>query len=142
MRPHAGGAASTPGGGPASTAAPTTPEARRTAFRQARRPDNCCSKDSGLRRQGREHHAEVGVCEQSHAGPEPPARALTRTHRPPALRTRERPDRDETGASRAGRWRRALRAAQQAPSMADRLYDVIHADIEAGALPAGAILPA
>jgi len=26
--------------------------------------------------------------------------------------------------------------------MADRLYDVIHADIEAGALPAGAILPA
>ena len=26
--------------------------------------------------------------------------------------------------------------------MADRLYDVIHADIEAGSLPAGAILPA
>ena len=25
--------------------------------------------------------------------------------------------------------------------MADRLYDVIHADIEAGALPAGALLP-
>jgi len=49
---------------------------------------------------------------------------------------------DEYWASRTGRWRRALRAAQQAPSMADRLYDVIHADIEAGALPAGAILPA
>ena len=48
---------------------------------------------------------------------------------------------DEYWASRTGRWRRALRAAQQAPSMADRLYDVIHADIEAGALPAGAILP-
>lgn len=44
-------------------------------------------------------------------------------------------------ATRTGRWRKALRG-QQAPSMADRLYDVIHADIEAGALPAGAILPA
>ena len=47
---------------------------------------------------------------------------------------------DEYWASRTGRWRRALRS-QHAPSMADRLYDVIHADIEAGALPAGAMLP-
>ena len=47
---------------------------------------------------------------------------------------------DEYWATRTGRWRRALRS-QHAPSMADRLYDVIHADIAAGALPAGALLP-
>jgi DNA-binding transcriptional regulator YhcF (GntR family) len=47
---------------------------------------------------------------------------------------------DEYWATRTGRWRRALRS-QHAPSMADRLYDVIHADIEVGALPAGALLP-
>jgi DNA-binding transcriptional regulator YhcF (GntR family) len=47
---------------------------------------------------------------------------------------------DEYWATRTGRWRRALRG-QHAPSMADRLYDVIHADIEVGALPAGALLP-
>jgi DNA-binding transcriptional regulator YhcF (GntR family) len=47
---------------------------------------------------------------------------------------------EEYWATRTGRWRRALRSLQ-APSMADRLYEVIHADIEAGALPAGALLP-
>jgi DNA-binding transcriptional regulator YhcF (GntR family) len=47
---------------------------------------------------------------------------------------------DDYWATRTGRWRRALRS-QPAPSMADRLYDVIHADIEVGALPAGALLP-
>lgn len=47
---------------------------------------------------------------------------------------------DDYWATRTGRWRRALRG-QHAPSMADRLYDVIHSDIEVGALPAGAILP-
>jgi DNA-binding transcriptional regulator YhcF (GntR family) len=47
---------------------------------------------------------------------------------------------DDYWATRTGRWRRALRS-QHAPSIADRLYDVIHADIEVGALPAGALLP-
>lgn len=47
---------------------------------------------------------------------------------------------DDYWATRTGRWRRALRS-QHAPSVADRLYDVIHADIEGGALPAGALLP-
>lgn len=47
---------------------------------------------------------------------------------------------DDYWATRTGRWRRALRG-QHAPSTADRLYDVIHADIAAGALPAGALLP-
>ncbi len=47
---------------------------------------------------------------------------------------------EEYWATRTGRWRRALRS-QHAPSTADRLYDVIHADIAAGALPAGALLP-
>jgi DNA-binding transcriptional regulator YhcF (GntR family) len=48
---------------------------------------------------------------------------------------------DEYWATRTGRWRRALRS-QEAPSFCDRLYEVIRADIEAGALPAGARLPA
>jgi DNA-binding transcriptional regulator YhcF (GntR family) len=48
---------------------------------------------------------------------------------------------DDYWATRTGRWRRALRS-QEAPSFCDRLYEVIRADIEAGALPAGARLPA
>jgi DNA-binding transcriptional regulator YhcF (GntR family) len=47
---------------------------------------------------------------------------------------------DDYWATRTGRWRRALRR-QEAPSFCDRLYEVIRADIEAGALPAGARLP-
>jgi DNA-binding transcriptional MocR family regulator len=47
---------------------------------------------------------------------------------------------DDYWATRTGRWRRALRS-QEAPSFCDRLYEVIRADIEAGALPAGARLP-
>jgi DNA-binding transcriptional regulator YhcF (GntR family) len=58
----------------------------------------------------------------------------------PELWTTGRLSMDEYWATRTGRWRRALRS-QHAPSIADRLYDVIHADIAAGALPAGALLP-
>jgi len=47
---------------------------------------------------------------------------------------------DDYWATRTGRWRRALRN-QDAPSFCDRLYEVIKADIEAGALPGGARLP-
>ena len=47
---------------------------------------------------------------------------------------------DDYWATRTGRWRRALRN-QDAPSFCDRLYEVIRADIEAGALPGGARLP-
>ena len=47
---------------------------------------------------------------------------------------------DDYWATRTGRWRRALRN-QEAPSFCDRLYEVIKADIEAGALPGGARLP-
>ena len=43
-------------------------------------------------------------------------------------------------ATRTGRWRKAMHG-QQGPSFADRLFDVIVADIRAGALPAGALLP-
>jgi DNA-binding transcriptional regulator YhcF (GntR family) len=48
---------------------------------------------------------------------------------------------DDYWANRTGRWRRALRQ-QVAPSFADRLHDVIYADIDAGVLPTGARLPA
>jgi DNA-binding transcriptional regulator YhcF (GntR family) len=48
---------------------------------------------------------------------------------------------EEYWATRTGRWRRALRQ-QVAPSFADRLHDVIYADIDAGVLPTGARLPA
>ena len=47
---------------------------------------------------------------------------------------------DDYWATRTGRWRRALRG-QEAPSFCDRLYEVIRADIDAGALPAGVRLP-
>jgi DNA-binding transcriptional MocR family regulator len=47
---------------------------------------------------------------------------------------------DDYWTNRTGRWRRALRQ-QVAPSLADRLHDVIYADIDAGALPAGTKLP-
>jgi DNA-binding transcriptional regulator YhcF (GntR family) len=47
---------------------------------------------------------------------------------------------DDYWATRTGRWRRALRG-QEAPSFCDRLYEVIKADIGAGALPGGARLP-
>jgi len=44
-------------------------------------------------------------------------------------------------ATRSGRWRRAMHIAT-APSLGERLYQVIRADVEAGQLPAGALLPA
>jgi DNA-binding transcriptional regulator YhcF (GntR family) len=43
--------------------------------------------------------------------------------------------------ARSGRWRRSMRLVA-APSLAERLYQVIRADVEAGQLPAGALLPA
>ena len=43
-------------------------------------------------------------------------------------------------ATRTGRWRRAMQG-RAGPSFAERLFDVIVADIHAGALPAGAVLP-
>jgi DNA-binding transcriptional regulator YhcF (GntR family) len=47
---------------------------------------------------------------------------------------------EEYWATRTGRWRKAMHG-QTGPSFADRLFDVIVADIRAGALPAGALLP-
>jgi DNA-binding transcriptional regulator YhcF (GntR family) len=47
---------------------------------------------------------------------------------------------EEYWATRTGRWRRAMQG-RAGPSFADRLFDVIVADIRAGALPAGAVLP-
>lgn len=47
---------------------------------------------------------------------------------------------EEYWATRTGRWRRAMQG-QKGPSFADRLFDVIVADVRAGALPAGALLP-
>lgn len=47
---------------------------------------------------------------------------------------------DEYWATRTGRWRKAMQN-QSAPSFAERLFEVIRADITAGALPAGALLP-
>lgn len=46
----------------------------------------------------------------------------------------------EYWATRTGRWRQAMQSTQ-APSLAERLYQVIRKDVEAGQLPAGAILP-
>jgi len=43
-------------------------------------------------------------------------------------------------ATRTGRWRRAMQG-RTGPSFAERLFDVIVADIRVGALPAGALLP-
>ena len=47
---------------------------------------------------------------------------------------------DEYWATRTGRWRRAMRV-QHGPSLAERLFQVIRKDVEAGLLPAGALLP-
>jgi DNA-binding transcriptional regulator YhcF (GntR family) len=46
----------------------------------------------------------------------------------------------EYWATRTGRWRRAMHG-HEGPSLAERLYQVIRQDVEAGQLPAGAILP-
>ena len=47
---------------------------------------------------------------------------------------------EEYWATRTGRWRRAMQG-RTGPSFAERLFEVIVADIRAGALPAGAVLP-
>lgn len=47
---------------------------------------------------------------------------------------------EEYWATRTGRWRRAMQG-RAGPSFAERLFEVIVADIRAGALPAGALLP-
>ena len=47
---------------------------------------------------------------------------------------------DEYWATRTGRWRKAMQS-QAAPSLGERLFAIIRADIAAGALPAGALLP-
>jgi DNA-binding transcriptional regulator YhcF (GntR family) len=47
---------------------------------------------------------------------------------------------EEYWATRTGRWRNAMRGLS-APSMAERLYEVIRQDVGAGQLPRGAILP-
>jgi DNA-binding transcriptional regulator YhcF (GntR family) len=47
---------------------------------------------------------------------------------------------EEYWATRTGRWRKAMKG-QTAPSLADRLYEVIRKDVEDGQLPHGAILP-
>jgi DNA-binding transcriptional regulator YhcF (GntR family) len=48
---------------------------------------------------------------------------------------------DDYWATRTGRWRRAMHSVV-APTLGERLYEVIRADVEAGQLPAGALLPA
>ena len=47
---------------------------------------------------------------------------------------------DEYWATRTGRWRKAMKGLS-APSLAERLYEVIRKDVEQGQLPQGAILP-
>lgn len=47
---------------------------------------------------------------------------------------------EEYWATRTGRWRRAMHR-QKAPTLAERLYEVIRHDVDAGQLPAGALLP-
>jgi DNA-binding transcriptional regulator YhcF (GntR family) len=47
---------------------------------------------------------------------------------------------EEYWATRTGRWRRAMHG-QQGPSLAERLQQVIRQDVDAGQLPAGALLP-
>jgi DNA-binding transcriptional regulator YhcF (GntR family) len=47
---------------------------------------------------------------------------------------------EEYWATRTGRWRRAMQR-QAGPSLAERLYQVIRNDVDAGQLPAGALLP-
>ena len=46
----------------------------------------------------------------------------------------------EYWAARTGRWRRAIRD-HEGPLLAERLYQVIRQDVDAGRLPAGALLP-
>lgn len=48
---------------------------------------------------------------------------------------------EEYWATRTGRWRRAMHNSV-APTLGERLYQVIRADVAAGQLPAGALLPA
>ena len=47
---------------------------------------------------------------------------------------------EEYWATRTGRWRRAMKD-RAGPSLAERLQQVIRQDVEAGQLPAGALLP-
>jgi DNA-binding transcriptional regulator YhcF (GntR family) len=47
---------------------------------------------------------------------------------------------EEYWATRTGRWRKAMKGLT-APSLADRLYEVIRKDVQEGQLPHGAILP-
>ena len=47
---------------------------------------------------------------------------------------------EEYWATRTGRWRRAMQD-RKGPSLAERLQQVIRQDVEAGQLPAGALLP-
>ncbi len=47
---------------------------------------------------------------------------------------------EEYWATRTGRWRRAMHG-HEGPSLAERLQQVIRQDVEAGQLPAGALLP-
>lgn len=47
---------------------------------------------------------------------------------------------DEYWATRTGRWRKAMQG-RSGPTFSDRLYAVVRSDINAGALPVGAILP-
>ena len=47
---------------------------------------------------------------------------------------------EEYWATRTGRWRKAMKGLS-APSLAERLYEVIRKDVEEGQLPHGAILP-
>lgn len=47
---------------------------------------------------------------------------------------------EEYWATRTGRWRRAMQG-HEGPSLAERLYQVIRQDVDAGQLPTGALLP-
>ena len=47
---------------------------------------------------------------------------------------------EEYWATRTGRWRKAMKGLT-APSLAERLYEVIRKDVREGQLPHGAILP-
>ena len=47
---------------------------------------------------------------------------------------------EEFWATRTGRWRQAMKGTS-VPTLAERLYQVIRQDVDAGQLPAGAILP-
>jgi len=47
---------------------------------------------------------------------------------------------EEYWATRTGRWRRTMKSLA-APSLSERLYQVIRKDVEEGQLPRGAILP-